>query len=59
MRDQGVGRAPLGTGVFAYKRYIMHPSHCKGSRLLGICMHHTPAPGVFSFPVHRSEMYRW
>lgn len=54
MRNQGVGRAPPGTGVFAYKRQIIHSSHCKGSHLLGVCMYHPPGSVLFSSSQTRS-----
>lgn len=45
MRNQGVGRASPGTGVFAYKRQIIHSSYCKGSRFAW-CLHVSPLQGA-------------
>lgn len=56
MREQGVGRAPLGTGVFACKRQIIIPALAREA--IGLAQARIAPQGARSLPAHRSEIFR-
>lgn len=55
MREQGVGRAPLGTGVFACKRQIIIPAPAREA--IGLAQAQIAPQGARSLPAHRSEVF--